>query len=552
MMLTWSKWGLDPSGSSGLSPEDYPEAEWVPKPRGPGKRERIRRVPRPEVLVGSARRVRTAIDLAPGKWKYRSAVMSFAPEDIDVACFNAGAPDLRRQIDFALSMFLDWCFAGVPVSARPPVFVTTHTHTGRLEVNVLIPRWVLRPDGALRSYNPDPPRRGARQGLQDLQSVLNVRFGWADPFDPSRRQLILAPDWEHKIKAETKRQGDSPPTTLREKLIMALLDELRAGNVTCAETLRQATARVAGQQGLDILTQGRGYVTLGALNAAPKDRIRLRGPLFEPGYFAPSAPATHRNPKETLERLEKAWEARALWNRGRYGDGRWPHQAPALAQRLRNAGVARLTLIPPRHYHLDLSKPAEEPHVPSPFDATGNTPSLATARPRDGAARSDPRTGSRDCGSESRDGPTSARTWRFAEFAEFLAGPGGPRAVLAALRAKLAKSFSAGRTRKTGPTALSIVSPSPAITPPESATIPAPPLGHMVTGDRIAAPPSPGASGMQSEPCPGYENLSPQGLEADGQTLPSRLQAAVIAMVETIPLSKTACREDDKPKGYTL
>ncbi|MCB5412200.1 hypothetical protein [Pseudogemmobacter faecipullorum] len=84
--------------------------------------------------------------------------------------------------------------------------------------------------------------------------MLNVRFGWADPFDSSRRQLILAPDWEHKIKAETKRQGDSPPTTLREKLIMALLDELRAGNVTCAETLRQATARVAGQQGLDILT----------------------------------------------------------------------------------------------------------------------------------------------------------------------------------------------------------------------------------------------------------------------------------------------------------
>ena len=57
---------------------------------------------------------------------------------------------------------------------------------------------------------------------------------------------------------------------------------------------------------------------------------------------------------------------------------------------------------------------------------------------------------------------------------------------------------------------------------------------------------------MQSEPCPGSENLSPQGLEADGQTLPSRLQAAAIAMVETIPLSKTACRENDKPKGYTL
>ena len=57
---------------------------------------------------------------------------------------------------------------------------------------------------------------------------------------------------------------------------------------------------------------------------------------------------------------------------------------------------------------------------------------------------------------------------------------------------------------------------------------------------------------MQSGPCPGDENLSPQGLEADGQTLPPHLQAVAMAMVETIPLSETACREDDKPKGHTL
>ncbi|MEB3419266.1 hypothetical protein ACFSDD_23070 [Salipiger marinus] len=64
---------------------------------------------------------RGAIRLAPGALKYRSAVLSYAAEDIDTLKSNAGDPALRGAVSLALALCLVIGFAGVPVrfSASP-------------------------------------------------------------------------------------------------------------------------------------------------------------------------------------------------------------------------------------------------------------------------------------------------------------------------------------------------------------------------------------------------------------------------------------------------
>jgi hypothetical protein len=81
----------------------------------------FRREPPPEILRGNPVMARGAIRLAPGALKYRSAVLSYAAEDIDTLKFNAGDPALRGAVSLALALCLVIGFAGVPVrfSASP-------------------------------------------------------------------------------------------------------------------------------------------------------------------------------------------------------------------------------------------------------------------------------------------------------------------------------------------------------------------------------------------------------------------------------------------------
>lgn len=154
----------------------------------------------PEVLIGDAPLIRAAIRAAPGQLKYRSGVLSFAPEDMDVCRFNDGDKDLRGAVNLALTLWMEIAFVGIPEAGRPPAFVTTHTHVGRLEVNLLTPRWVLRPDGHIRACNPDPPGPASRAIWRAFQDLLNLRFGWADAGAPERRRLVQLPDWTAKLR----------------------------------------------------------------------------------------------------------------------------------------------------------------------------------------------------------------------------------------------------------------------------------------------------------------------------------------------------------------
>ena len=121
---------------------------------------------------------------------------------------------MSLQLVFALA------WAGVPSRARPAHYATTHTHTGRLEVNVALPLALIRADGRMMSHNPHPPG-DAQRSLRDwtaLQDLLNHRFGWADPLDPARRRLVVLPDLVRKRTAEMRRAGIEPGADPRTAL----------------------------------------------------------------------------------------------------------------------------------------------------------------------------------------------------------------------------------------------------------------------------------------------------------------------------------------------
>ena len=172
------------------------------------KADPIVRTPAPETLRGDPAVVGAFIDALETQHTYACATLSFAPDDLDLDTWLAEDETLRDQIGCALDLWEDIAFAGVLPECRPPIFANTHTHTGRLEVNILAPRAVVRRVGDRflpRAHNPHPPKGAQRNIWRHYQDTLNHTFGWADPQDPWRTARVSGPDWTMKRAAELER-----------------------------------------------------------------------------------------------------------------------------------------------------------------------------------------------------------------------------------------------------------------------------------------------------------------------------------------------------------
>lgn len=321
MMVMWSKHtGSDDADGDGVV--TYMQDEYTWKAAPDGGRERLRRVPPPEVLKGDAALMRQAIRATPFHHRYSSGVLSFERDDIDVAAFNAGAPELRQRVSELIQAFEDAAYAGIPEQHRPPTFWTTHTHTGRLELNFCAPRAILAGDGRLRAINPHPPGNESRRLFDAFRDVWNCRHGWADPEDPARARLVKVPDWAQKIAAEARRSGREPKKHLIEKIGEWAEAAFAAGMVTSrAHLIAQLRA-----EGIDVHRIGDDYITISAQGGG---RIRLRGRLFSsaftsPDAIAPGAPSGSRLDQGECEaRLALHRNRRAEFHRHRYGGPGW-------------------------------------------------------------------------------------------------------------------------------------------------------------------------------------------------------------------------------------
>jgi hypothetical protein len=322
MMVMWASHAGE-DDASGIGVTDYLCAPVVWKAVGESGRERVERTPPPEILRGDPELMRWAISAVPFDRKYASVVLSFAREDVDVAAFNAGDAKLRRRIAGIMRAFEEAAFAGVPIEHRPPALWTTHTHTGRLELNACFPRAVLNGQGLLRSINPHPPGAESQKLWDAFRDVLNCRFGWADPEDPARARLVSVPNWVEKIASEARRAGKETRTHVAQHVAAYVHEAVARGQVTSRDDL---IAKFR-EQGLAISRIGRDYITL--VNEAGA-RIRLRGRAFSEEFTSPEALPQNqpwKKPRLDLEeckaRLAQHLERRAVFNLRRYGGPQW-------------------------------------------------------------------------------------------------------------------------------------------------------------------------------------------------------------------------------------
>lgn len=339
MLISFSKYNSDPKSNTVQDAVSYPSAAAIPKPGKDGTNRLFWRDPVPEILLGDTTLMRAAIRAAPGKLKYRSCVLTFATDDVDCAAFNAGDPQLRGEVDMAVRLWAELAFAGIPTRCRPPILATTHTHLDALEVNLLVPRWIRRSDGAIRSFNPDPPGPAGRAAWDSFEDLLNDRFGWADPRDPARRRLVDVPDWKLKQRAELQRNGDNQDPDPRETLAARLLNDVVTGRISNRDEVLEKLHEIGAQEGFVIHTDRPDGVTIGAPDAEAAQRQRLRGLMFSKDFRAPAdiLPNSDERQQQAItraefratapSRLRASWEQRAKFNCSRYGLCAWPNPA---------------------------------------------------------------------------------------------------------------------------------------------------------------------------------------------------------------------------------
>ncbi|MFP7675529.1 hypothetical protein ACG74X_19455 [Marivita sp. S0852] len=327
----------------------------------------VRRDPAPEILFGDATLLRIAINSSRCKHRYASCVLAFAASDFDVEAFNAGDPDARFAVDLAFRLWRDTALAGIPPIAHPPIYVTTHTHTGALEVNIAVPRLIMGPDGRQRAFNPAPPGRVSQETWDAMRDLLNQKFGWADPDDPTRHRMMILPDWMLKVDAESNRAGVISSKGLRRRVMDEITAELAAGQIHDRPSLLGWLEGRAEATGFVVQNITSKSITIGVKDAAPKDRICLRGKVFEECFgrvcedgIAQSHAAGRTERSRVLstaaERLQALWQRRAAFNRCRYGMDRWPPQEFSAAKYQTAQPGDNALIIPLRHHLHILSK----------------------------------------------------------------------------------------------------------------------------------------------------------------------------------------------------
>ena len=257
------------------------------------------------VLRGDPALFAAVADSLPFQQRYSSAVISWAAEE---------APT-TAEIDEVLADFEALAFAGLEPEDYHMTVVQHDEPDGGAHVHILIPRVHL---GSGKSFNPAPP--GQRDDFYAVRDKHNHAKGWARPDDPLRARL-LRPDFEAY-------KGDHP--AIKKQITDHLIGATAQGVITNAAELR---AYLQESLGCEITRTGMDYISIKP-EGYPK-AVRLRGELYGASWTAErtlerEAQAAARagigrggevsesGARRAQERLKKACERRAEYNRGRY------------------------------------------------------------------------------------------------------------------------------------------------------------------------------------------------------------------------------------------
>lgn len=220
------------------------------------------RYPAPFVIRGNPVITRRLIDSLEFKHKYRSGVLSFAPED---------APT-DKQIEAVIDSFEEYAFAGLDKDAYNTLWVK-HTHTGneRVELHFVTPRVELYTG---KSLNIAPP--GWHGYFKPWQTSWNIREGWARPDDLARKR-IYEPGFTALCLKELERAGNylaDPKQQLNDYIVKAI----EAGTISNRDEIISAFEQID----LKIPRKGKTYITV--LNPETNQRYRLKGGIYEASW----------------------------------------------------------------------------------------------------------------------------------------------------------------------------------------------------------------------------------------------------------------------------
>ena len=366
-MLSFSEYGARLKSIKKLNAASYIhfskyfEGEFVVKEIN-GRNQVVKRYPSPEVLCGTSLSFRQSLAALDFKFVYRSGVLTFDAQDIDVEAFNYGSILERIKIDKTIRLLREVIWPGIPNSNRPMLYITTHTHVGRLEINFAIPRYILSADNKVRSYNPYPPTRSKLPSKlwQRTQDTLNTRFDWVDPLDPCRRQEVKIPDWILKKNREAVRQGNAVETDIRLIILQHVKQEVRKGRILNRGDVLTFLEHFVKKYDWSVLSHNSHSITVGPIGSSPKSRIVLSGEIFGEKFCSDAHSKNYYLLVDIMQRKNKlavadsdllsAWKTRSQYNRKTFSNDRWPESVLDIDAIL-NMEVSPYELhIPARHH----------------------------------------------------------------------------------------------------------------------------------------------------------------------------------------------------------
>ena len=325
-----------------------------------------RRAIAPELLTGNMAAFSRAVQALRFKMKYRVATLSFHADDIDVTAFNSGDITLRANIAAATELFLELAFAGVPPEHRPPVLVGTHTHTGRLEVNIAMPRYILTAGGNVRSYNPHPVTDGSRNSWDAYCDLACTFFDWKNPRHFNSRISIKGPHWVEKELAAAKRNSVE---INKDQRVLYIVQEAKRMAMPSALVAKEEFRNSLEELALELKFKCDWRVDgrLEFRDVTGGRPITLRGHLLKRTEEQNSIP---QQPSWELRDLFlDRWRRRADYNNVKFGHGRWDGSEPDCY------AIAVNPSLTISHRHPDYCGDGPQPLPSRPF-TTGFTTAL--------------------------------------------------------------------------------------------------------------------------------------------------------------------------------
>ncbi|WP_319567938.1 relaxase/mobilization nuclease domain-containing protein [Cohaesibacter marisflavi] len=252
-------------------------------------------------MRGDPHITRDLINSSPFKWAYVSGVVAFELED---------NPTEKQQQE-VMDAIEGLAFAGLQPEQYNILWVR-HTHEGSVELHFCLPRLELISG---KSFNPFPPR--FEKAFNSARDVLNKRYGWADPEDPSRAR-------ERKNVKESQSRAE-----MRDEIQNWIESQIVAGTINDRSEMIEALQKF----GLEVPLARKNYITV--KDPQNKARWRMKGVIFHEGWTRDETIAREiarerarhgKQPKrldgislaELEERLGHHIERRTKYNQSRY------------------------------------------------------------------------------------------------------------------------------------------------------------------------------------------------------------------------------------------